>query len=190
VEGDVRQIGPPEVRAADIVSVLNFSIFYLDNVQKLVAYFAHARECLAPDGLLVLNAYGGVESKQVRTDAYEITPAPRLATEAAIPPFEYAWEQRSYDPATARMDCRIHFNVPDPETGALYAIHDAFRYDWRMWSLDELVSALQSAGFDRVEPWMHTYDPAIGPSSLFLGPDAVSQIEALPSWTAYVVAAK
>src|SRR5688500_18498472 len=97
-------VAPPRVQSADILSVLNFSIFYLTTVDQLAAYFAHATTCLASGGLLVLNSFGGAESKQVRTDSYEITPTPRLATESAIPPFEYVWEQRSYDPATARLD--------------------------------------------------------------------------------------
>lgn len=188
IEGDVITIAPPRVQTADIVSVLNFSIFYLKTADQLAAYFHQAQTCLAPGGLLVLNAFGGAEARQVRTDSYEITPTPRLATEAAISPFEYVWEQRSYDPATAHLDCRIHFNVPDPETGRVHEIRDAFRYQWRMWSLGELVEALQVSGFGQVSVWMHTYDPSKGLDGVFLGPVAITEVEALPSWTAYVVA--
>lgn len=189
VEGDVMEIAPPRVQPADILSILNFSIFYLDSVERLSAYFAHARTCLASGGLLVLNAFGGVESRQVRTDAYQITPSPRLATESAIPPFEYVWEQRSYDPATERLDCRIHFNVPDPhKPGENRWIRDAFHYDWRMWSLGGLTDALRTAGFDHVAVWMHTYDASKGIDGVFLGPAALTDVEAMESWTAYVVA--
>ena len=38
---------PPAVAAADIVSVLNFSILYLREPAQLQAYLRHARRCLA-----------------------------------------------------------------------------------------------------------------------------------------------
>jgi SAM-dependent methyltransferase len=189
VAGDVMEVRPPRVPAADIISVLNCSILYFRERESLGAYLANAGRCLAQGGLLVLNTFGGTEAMRARTDRHRVAPTPRLPTEVAVPPFEYIWEQRSYDVDSASLDCRIHFNIPDPDSpGGVREIRDAFRYDWRLWPLQELIRELHAAGFDNVQVWRHTYDPAKGRAGLFLGPLPVSEVEALDHWTAYIVA--
>lgn len=191
VLGDVMGVAPPQVPAADIISVLNFSILYLREPASLQAYLRHARQCLAAPGLLVLNLFGGPGALRVHTDRHPVTPRPLLATEAALPPFEYLWEQHSVDVPTRRLDCRIHFRVPDPaDPSRVHELRDAFRYDWRLWSLAELTVALREAGFDDVQVWRHTYDPARGANGVFLGPVAPEAVERLDLWTAYIVASR
>lgn len=189
IESDVMRAAPPHTPEADIISILNFSILYLHEREELRSYLSHARRCLAPDGLLVLNTFGGPWSRRVRTDIHRITPTPRLPAEAAIPPFEYHWEQRSYDAASARLDCRIHFAVPDSDApSGRREIRDAFRYDWRLWNLPELIGSLLEAGFGDVQVWRHTHDPSKGAAGVFLGQVPASDVERLDHWTAYVVA--
>jgi SAM-dependent methyltransferase len=191
IVADVMEVGPPQSPAADIITVLNYSIFYFRDRKTLGQYFIHAGRCLAPQGLLVLNLFGGAETMQPRTKKRPVAPAPRLPTEAAIPPFEYIWEQRSYDAASAGIDCRIHFNVPDPASpGGVCEVRDVFRYDWRLWPMEELIEELRLAGFDDVEVWRHTYDPSEGAAGLFLGPVPLSELDSLDYWTAYVVATR
>jgi SAM-dependent methyltransferase len=191
VESDVLDIAPPAVPAADIVSVLNFSILYLREREALLRYLRHARSCLAAPGLLVLNLFGGPGALKPHTDRHRVTPRPRLAAEAAIPPFDYEWEQRHVDVQTRSIDCRIHFGVPDPpRPGATLELRDAFRYEWRLWSLAELIEALNGAGFDDVQVWRHTFDPARGAAGVFLGAVPLQVFDTLELWTAYVVASQ
>ena len=120
-----------------------------------------------------------------------VTPRPRLPSEPAVPAFEYRWEVRSYDRASARLDCRIHFAVPDPSAPErMHEVPDAFRYDWRLWSAHELVRVCAQAGFSDIQVWRHTYDPARGTAGMFLGCVEPDSLLALESWTAYIVACR
>lgn len=118
-----------------------------------------------------------------------MTPSPRLPSEAPFPEFEYLWEVRSYDPPGRRLDCRIHFSVPDAKVpGGIREVRDAFSYDWRVWSVYELMESCVDAGFADVQVWRHTYDPAKGAAGVFLGrvnPDSLLELD---NWNAYVVA--
>lgn len=185
IEGDVMRIGP-ESGAADIISVLNFSILYLRQPESLAAYLRHARGCLAPGGILVLNTFGGPAAVRPHIDRHRVTPAPRLPAEAAIDPFDYEWEVQRWDSATRHIDCAIHFEL---ETGGRrQTIRNAFTYQWRLWSLVELTTACAAAGFSTVQIWRHTYDPAKGHAGVFLGPVAAAAVDGLDHWTAYIVA--
>jgi SAM-dependent methyltransferase len=189
IEGDSLGIGAESSAAqADIISVLNFSILYLDDPERLGRYLSHARECLAPDGILVLNVFGGPAAVRPGTDRHRVTPAPRLPTEAAIPPFDYLWEVQSWDPQSRRIECAIHFEL-DPD-GQKRRLPDAFTYHWRLWSLAELTAACSAAGFSSVQVWRHTYDPSKGAAGVFLGPVPAAAVDGLQQWTAYVVAGR
>jgi SAM-dependent methyltransferase len=186
VEGDVLEVAPPRVAPADIVSVLNFSMCYFHRREALLTYLRHARESLAPGGLLVCNLFGGADAIRRRVDRRKVTPAPRLSSEKAIAPFEYEWEHRSYDAVSGRLDCRIHFSVSD-EAGAIRELRDAFTYDFRLWGIPEFKEAVREAGFADVQVWRHTYDASRGAAGVFLG--SVDSIGNEAAWTAYIVAA-
>ena len=111
--------------------------------------------------------------------------------EPPIPAFEYLWEVRSFNRASQRLDCRIHFAVPDPTAPErTRAMRDAFRYDWRLWSVPELVGACAQAGFSDVQVWRHTYAPSKGPAGVFLGCVEPESLPALEKWSAYIVACR
>jgi SAM-dependent methyltransferase len=191
VNGDARRVGPPGVPPADIISVLNYSILYQREPEELLSYLRHAISGLAPDGILVFNLFGGEAAVQPRTSRHRVTPNPRLSTESPIPVFEYLWEIRSYDRASQRLDCRIHFEVPDQgEPERKRELRDAFRYDWRLWSVRELVEACADAGFSDVQVWRHTYDPSKGGAGIFLGSVEPDSLAALEKWNAYIVACR
>src|SRR5690606_19117848 len=82
IKGDALQMGPA-LRAADIISVLNFSILYLREPGSLAAYLRHAHGCLAPGGILVLNTFGGPAAVRPHVDRHRVTPSPRLPAEPA-----------------------------------------------------------------------------------------------------------
>lgn len=191
VHGDVLRTGPPAVPPADIIATLNFSIYFLRETEALDAYLRHAVESLTPYGILVLNLFGGAKVVEPGTTRHEVSPQPRLPSETAIPDFTYLWEVRSYDPASQRLDCRIHFEVPNPATpDRPQELRDAFTYDWRHWSVPEMVDACRRAGFREVQVWRHTYDPAKGAAGVFLGAVEPSSFLGQEHWTAYVVACR
>jgi SAM-dependent methyltransferase len=191
VRADVRAVGPPDVPAADVISVLNFSILYQRDPEELRSYLRQTIHGLAPGGILVLNLFGGAAAIRPGTTRHWVTPKPRLPSEPPVPAFEYVWEVRSYDCASDRLDCRIHFAVPSsaaPEQ--MHEVRDAFSYDWRLWSVHELVEACAQAGFSDVQVWRHTYDSSRGKDGVFLGCVEPESLRAQETWTAYIVACR
>jgi SAM-dependent methyltransferase len=189
--GDVRAVGPPEVPYADILTVLNFSILFQRDMEELRSYLQHACDGLAPDGVLVLNLLGGAAAVRPGTTRHWVTPNPRLPGEAPIPAFEYLWEVRSHDQESQRLDCRIHFTAPDPAaSGRMQEIRDAFSYEWRLWSVEELFRVCAETGFSTVQVWRHTYDPSKGEAGVFLGSVEPDSLLELDHWTAYIVAGR
>jgi len=181
---DVHSLQPPEVPAVDLLSVLNFSIGYLHSRAALTRYLKHARTALAVDGIVVLNLYGGPAAMSQSTTCHRVVPAREKGQRQALPAFDYLWEQRSFDALSARVDCRIHFEVSDVSApNGLRRIEDAFRYDWRLWTLPELRECLHEAGFASSQIWRHTATTEGGHTKVFLG--AVSQLLDCESWVAY-----
>jgi SAM-dependent methyltransferase len=191
VQGDVGNVGPPDVPQADIIAVLNYSILYQHERKELLSYLRHAFNGLSQNGILVLNLFGGAAAVQPGTTRRRVIPKPRLSTESPIPAFDYLWELRNYDRALQRLDCHIHFEVPEPSSpNRTREIRDAFTYDWRLWSVHELIDACAQAGFSDAQVWRHTYDPSRGAAGVFLGcvePDSLPEHE---KWSAYVVACR
>jgi len=148
-------------RQADALVSLNFSHFIYHARPDLLRYFRHARRCIKPGGLFICDAFGGPESIRPCIDKRRFSR------------FEYLWEQRSFDPLTHRIDCRIHFRFPNGT-----ALRDAFTYDWRMWSLPELRELLTEAGFNDLAIYFESEDGFIADF------DTVD----FDAWVAYVVA--
>jgi len=142
---DVMAVDEP---ATDITIALNFSVLIYHDEVSLLAYLRHAKQCLTPGGLLILDLLGaGVPGNrgenEPRTESQHITP-----DALEVPPFTYHWEQRHYDADTKRIDCRIHFELEDGSR-----IDNAFRYDWRLWTVSEVLALMQEAGFTTAEAW-------------------------------------
>jgi SAM-dependent methyltransferase len=142
VEGDVRDIGHEPV---DVTAAFNFSYFILRTRPELLRYFRAAHASLCPDGILFLDVYGGPEAQQP------------LVTRRRFRDFTYVWEQKSFDPIGCLGTNAIHFEFPDGS-----ALRNAFRYDWRLWSLPELRDLLSEAGFARSEVYWEGTDRRTG----------------------------
>lgn len=152
---------------ADLIAVLNFSICELHARRSLVAYLSHARERLAHSnrgggaGTFLCDIYAGPDAGTLGTQwqTFETPDGTRV---------RYAWEQRVYDPLTARVVNAMHFEVrparvgtkrpatkqpatkpPAKRAAATLRLHDAFVYHWRLWSVPELRDAMIEAGFAR-----------------------------------------
>jgi SAM-dependent methyltransferase len=131
VQGDVRSVSHAPV---DVTVAFNFSHFLFKQRADLLRYFRKARATLAPEGLFVIDVFGGWESHRTQEETVDHGD------------FTYCWEQARYDPIAMEILCHIHFDFPDGSR-----LRRAFSYDWRLWSVRELRELLEQAGFAKTE---------------------------------------
>ena len=117
----------------DIIGAMNFSYWLFKDRAALRRYFARAREALVDDGILFLDAYGGYDSFR------------DIVEEREVEDFTYVWEQEKYNPVTGHLISHIHFTFADGSR-----LDRAFSYDWRLWTLPEIIDLLREAGFGKV----------------------------------------
>ena len=130
VASNVLDVTSPKV---DCAVALNFSYQVFKTRKDLGQYIKTVYKSLKPGGVFYMDALGGPDVMQQKTD--------RTRKKG----YTYLWEQRSFDPISHRLVCAIHFEFPDGTK-----MKDAFIYDWRMWSLAELQELFIDAGFDDV----------------------------------------
>jgi SAM-dependent methyltransferase len=176
IQGDVLDVSKPKV---DIVAALNFSTFIYHEPPAMLRYMRHTRASLRDGGLLILDVFGGPGAMRAGVQTRDVRPP----AEQGVEPFEYQWEQRGYDAVSGRIDCRIHFRLAD---GVLR--RDAFRYDWRLWTLPELRTLLGQAGFTQVDVWCDGYDTKAGSGDGDYRP--MTSMPPREDWVAYVVAVR
>lgn len=123
---DVRKA---RAQKADLVVALNFSYCVFHERRDLLAYLKGCHRSLRRGGAIVLDVFGGGLAHRPFSERFDHGA------------FAHEWEQRSFDPATHLVDCRIHFDTPHGR------LDSAFVYDWRMWTVPELVDVLREAGF-------------------------------------------
>jgi len=146
---------------ADVVASLNFSHFIFTTREQMLKYLRHARRCVKPGGVFVLDVYGGPGAMKPCLDRRDHGQ------------FEYLWEQKSYDPLTAQVTNYIHFAFPDGSQKKR-----AFTYRWRLWTLVELRELLTEAGFDDLAVTFEAED----------GFDENVNTADLEAWVAYLIA--
>jgi SAM-dependent methyltransferase len=127
--GDVRSVVTEPI---EVVLAMNFSYWCFKERAGMRAYFAHVREQLAREGLLILDAYGGYDAHRVMTERTDHRN------------FTYVWDQAYYNPIDGNVINHIDFRFPDGSR-----LRRAFTYDWRLWTLPELREILEEAGFKR-----------------------------------------
>lgn len=145
---NVLQPEPPRV---DVAVAFNFSYWCFWTRDELRAYFEATRAGLVDDGVLVLDCFGGTEVPMPDLNERTVEDEDGVVNDGE--PFTYAWEQYDYNPTTARMDCVIHFAFEDGSR-----LDEAFRYEWRIWTLPELRELLLEAGFSAVRFWAEIED--------------------------------
>jgi SAM-dependent methyltransferase len=161
---DVRAVN----ETADCLAALNFSWQIFDTREALHAYFRHAARCVKPGGLLVADIWGGSETQLERFTRRRLTG------------FDYVWETKSFDPITQKADQRIHFEFKD---GGVWK--NAFRYQWRIWSIPDLREAMLAAGLEDVVVLWEGTDRHGGGDGVFR---IVERGEACQSFVAYLAA--
>jgi hypothetical protein len=159
--------GPP----VDILVALNFSYWVFKTRELMCRYFRTAYAALEPDGMLVLDAYGGSEAQEV------------LQERRRCRGFTFVWEHADFNPITNETLCHIHFEFPDGSRRPR-----AFTYDWRLWSLPELQEMLADSGFSSSEVHWEGTDRDTGRGNGVFR--RTRRGEAIESWIAYVVALK
>ncbi|MCE9589990.1 MAG: class I SAM-dependent methyltransferase [Planctomycetes bacterium] len=173
VRADVMAVRRPRV---DVAAALNFSALYNHDEPALLRYLRSARASLNPGGVFVMDVFGGPGAVRLGSQRRRVTPGPG----ESVGPFTYVWEQKNYEPVTARIDCRIHY-----ELGRGRVIRNAFAYDWRLWTVPELIALMGRAGFAGASVWCDGWDARRGRGDGAYRP--VRAIGAREDFVAYVV---
>ncbi|HVA55992.1 MAG TPA: class I SAM-dependent methyltransferase [Gammaproteobacteria bacterium] len=153
----------------DLLLAFNFSYWVFKERAVLRSYFQQAHRHLAPDGLFMLDAYGGYDAFRVMRERQDFGR------------FTYIWEQAEYEPVSGHTTCHIHFAFPDGSR-----LKRAFSYHWRFWTLPELREVLLEAGFSSVTVYLEGVDEKRGEGNGIFTPAERGDADA--AWIAYIVA--
>lgn len=173
VLGNVLNADAPPV---DLTCAFNFSYNGFKTRGELLEYFRAAHRGLKPDGMLVLDVYGGAEAIDVIEEEREIDGEK----------VTYVWEQERFNPITHETLCHIHFAFPDGSR-----LDRAFSYEWRLWTLPELRELLGEAGFKQVRVFWEEYEDSDEDDEYLQGTgrySEVDEVENQQAWIAYVFA--
>jgi SAM-dependent methyltransferase len=165
---DVRNVQNPKV---DVVAALNFSYFGFKTREALRDYFSKARKGLAPDGILVLDIFGGTESQSLDKE------------EKPKKGYTYIWDQARFDPITHETLFYIHFRFKDGSTR-----RRAFTYDWRLWTIPEVREILAEAGYRWSRVYWEGTDHDTGDGNGVFR--RVERAVSSPGWIAYITAGR
>jgi cyclopropane fatty-acyl-phospholipid synthase-like methyltransferase len=153
----------------DIVLAMNFSYWVFKERKLMIKYFKKIRDTLVDDGIFFSDAYGGYEAFQ------------ELKEKTKNDGFTYIWDQHKYDPITGSAVNYIHFKFKDGSK-----IKKAFTYEWRVWTLPEILEMLAEAGFKPTVYWEQADEDGEG-NGEFL-PQTEGEADA--GWIAYIVSQK
>ncbi len=151
----------------DVVGAFNFSYWIFKTRGEMRDYFKGVRRALNPDGLFILDTYGGWESQQ-----------PMLEPRRIKGGFTYVWDQSSFCPITHDLVNHIHFEFRDGSR-----LEKAFTYEWRYWTLPELRELLTEAGYSKVQFY---WDDTDEDEDAVFRPKLKAANQ--PGWLAYIVA--
>ena len=166
VQSDVLDLEEPPV---DLIAAMNFSYWIFETRDRLRGYFERVRKALNPGGLFFADAYGGSDCHEEKEYARE---------EDGV---DFIWDQVAFDPMSNRMRCAIHYEFPDGSR-----LENAFRYQWRFWSLPELLELLAEAGFSKTVVLWEGADENGDGNGVF---EEVTEGSADETWIAYLVSA-
>jgi SAM-dependent methyltransferase len=169
VEANVLDVQSPK---AHVTLAMNFSYWVFKTWPELLRYMRSAHRALKPDGVLVLDAFGGSDAQVVLEEKKRI----------AGHGFTYVWDQAAFNPVTNDITCRVHFEFPDGTR-----LWRAFTYHWRLWSLREICEALLEAGFKTADVYWEGDGRNGNGNGVFR---RTRRAENCPGWIAYIVAAK
>ena len=155
----------------DVIAAFNFSYFVFKERQKLVDYFKKTLTSLDQDGIFFVDIFGGTECFQELEETTEHDH------------HDYIWDCHEYNPLTHEATYYIHFK--DKKTNKAYK--KVFTYDWRHWSIVEIVEAMQDAGFKDVKIYWEQDDDEGEGNGIFYESKKEDNCE---SWVCYIAALK
>lgn len=155
----------------DIIVAFNFSFYILKKRQELLEYFKTVRQHLNEEGLFSLDLFGG-------TDAYS-----PLEEETEHDDHSYFWDCDTFNPIT--NECLYYIHFKDNKKNIRY--NKVFTYDWRMWSMAELIDLLAEAGFSQIHTYWEGEDEEGEGNGEFTRTREAQNCE---SWVSYIVALK
>jgi SAM-dependent methyltransferase len=164
LEKNVLDVTRPKM---DAICAFNFSYCVFHDRKELLRYFRAVRRSLVDDGVFLLDNHAGSDTLEPAWDEREFKR------------FTYIWEQKRVDALTQRGVRKIHFRFRD---GSM--LKNAFRYDWRIWSLAELRDLADEAGFRRTDVYAEKLDRDGEPIT---GLRRVDRYKHDASWTPYLV---
>jgi len=167
---------------AEVIAAQNYSFFLFKKRAEVLAYFKSVHRTLEDEGVFVFDMMGG--SAFYQNDLEEGRKVARRTPDARKknPPFRYVWHQESFEPISANALFHIHFRFADGSS-----LEKAFTYDWRLWTLPELLEIMEEAGFSQRHVYWETDDADGDPSGNYRRAKAG---KADPAWLCYVVGVK
>ena len=154
----------------DAVLAMNFSYWCFKDRDTLRGYFKRIHEVLKDDGVFFLDCFGGYEAFRLLEESTEHDE------------FTYTWDQSEYNPINGDYVCHIHFEFPDGSK-----MKNAFTYEWRLWTMPELIELLKEAGFANVQAYWEGEDEDGEGNGIY---EATEVGEADAGWVCYIVAEK
>jgi hypothetical protein len=165
-----------KTRPVDLITISNFSIFFLKQRQDMLAYFKNCYATLKNKGAIVFDMLGGEELPESGEDVSDFKL--QDGTKA-----KYYWEHAKFNPITNEAMFYIHYKVHGQKK-----MNRVFSYDWRIWSISEFRDLLIEAGFDDVNVYWEGDDPrSDGGNGVF---SKVTSAKSCPIWLAYMVGIK
>lgn len=161
----------PTRKKVEVIGAYNYSYQVFRERAVMLQYFRAAHRSLTNDGLFILDALGGYETTDARTERRRVDGG-----------WTYIWEQQRYDAVNGGFLCHISFEFKDGT-----ALRRTFTYDWRHYSLPELRDILLEAGFEGVDAyWEGSTAEGTGSGKFRRVTGAANE----PVWNAYLVARK
>jgi len=167
VQDDVRHVSDPKV---DVLAATNFSWWGFKTREELAGYLRNCYASLKPDGMMMMDCYGGPEAQVPQEEEREQDG------------FDYIWDQDTFNPITNEITCYIDFVFNDGSR-----LNRAFSYDWRLWSLPETCDLLKECGFSRTVVYWEGTDEDGEPDGDF---QPSREGDLAPAWVAYILAFK
>jgi len=129
LQGDVLYPGLPK---GDVVIALNFSYSFFKERSQLLKYFKNVRNRLNPEGLFIIDTFGGSLCFSPCVDEHR-----RRG-------FTYYWDEEEFNPINHHCTFHIHFKRDGEKKR-----EKVFSYHWRLWTLPELRDLMIDAGFHK-----------------------------------------
>lgn len=152
----------------DVVVAFNFSYWIFTDRPSMRHYFETVHASLEPEGVFLLDSYGGWEAWQT------------MLERRPKGDFTYIWDQHEVNPIDHSVLNYIHFEFKDGTR-----LNRAFEYRWRLWTLPEIRELLLEAGFSKVDIYWDV--SKTDDRTLYRPRDSA---ENQPGWLAYIVACR